>query len=179
MKFLVIVGTAREKRKSIRPARALEKVLEESDHEVFFYDLREKEVPPIGNRTYVDEGPVPEDVQEYREYVLECDCVVPVVPEYNHSVPGIFKTLIDYLYPEYDDRLFAYVTVSGGGFGGVNALNHLHDITLEIGGIPGPSLPVSNVSSNFDGDSVSDEYSERLSDFVGDLEKFVEKRKIQ
>ena len=178
MKFLNIVGTAREGRKSIRAARKIDDVFQNQGHETFFYDLKEKDIPPVGNRTYTDEEPVPEDIKDLREKVLEADCIVLVVPEYNHSYPGILKTALDYMYPEYDEKPFAYVTVSGGGIGGVRALSHLHDVTLEYGGQPGPDLPVSNVSStlNEDGEVIKKDYEGRFESFAEDVEQFVEKR---
>ena len=177
MKFLIIVGTAREGRSSIYPARKVNQVIQERNHQTSFYDLKEKEIPPVGNRTYVDEGSVPEDIQELSEEVESADGVVIVVPEYNHSIPGILKTSLDYLYPEYDEKPFSFVTVSGGGFGGVRALNHLHDIILELGGFIGPDMPVSNAGEVFsdEGELLEEDYEESFQQFVEDSEDFVER----
>jgi NAD(P)H-dependent FMN reductase len=177
MKFLIIVGTAREGRNSIHPARKAEKEFESQGHETVFYDLKEKDIPPLGNRTYLDEGPVPEDIQELSEEVEDADGVVVVTPEYNHSIPGVLKNAMDYLYPEYDEKPFSFISVSGGGFGGVRALQHLHEIVLEIGGFVGPELPVSNAGSVFsdDGEMVDESYGERFESFVEDSAEFVER----
>jgi|AntDeeMetagen681_2_1112603.scaffolds.fasta_scaffold00240_11 NAD(P)H-dependent FMN reductase len=178
MEFLILVGTAREGRKTIRSARAVEDKFEQSGHEVEFFDLKNKDIPPLGNRTYVeDEEPVPEDIEELSRKVDETDCLVIVSPEYNHSIPGVLKNALDYLYPEYDDLPFAYVADSAGGFGGVRAISHLHDITIGLGGLPGPSLPISNVGEVFDenGEILEESYHERIERFVGDVEEHVEK----
>nr|WP_306059100.1 NADPH-dependent FMN reductase [Natronococcus sp. AD5] len=91
-----------------------------------------------------------------------------MTPEYNHSIPGALKNLLDYLYPEYKDKPFSYGTVSGGGFRGVRALSHLHDITLELSAHPGPDLPISNVTDVFeeDGTLIDDTYDDRFEEFV-------------
>ncbi|MFB6158356.1 MAG: NADPH-dependent FMN reductase [Candidatus Nanohalobium sp.] len=177
MRFLVVLGTAREGRNSVYPAEKVVEEFEEGGHETCLYDLGEKDVPPLGNRTYRDEGPVPEDIQELSREVERSDGVVLVVPEYNHYFPGVLKTALDYLYPEYDDKPFSFVTVSAGGFGGVRALNHLHDIVLALGGFVGPDLQVSRVGDVFssDGELVDDDYRERFSGFVEETEKFVRK----
>jgi len=177
MKFLIIVGTAREGRHTIHPARAVEDEFRKQGHETVLYDLKDKEIPPLGNRSYVDEGSVPEDIQELSEEVGESDCVVIATPEYNHSIPGILKTALDYLYPEYDDKPFAYVTVSGGGFGGIRAMNHLQDITLALGGWPGPDLAVSHVGRKFsdEGELEDEGFEERMEGFVEDVEEHAEK----
>ncbi|MFB6114653.1 MAG: NADPH-dependent FMN reductase, partial [Candidatus Nanohalobium sp.] len=90
---------------------------------------------------------------------------------------GILKTALDYLYSEYEDKPFAFVTVSGGGFGGIRALNHLHDVVIEFGGFIGPNLPVSRVGSVFDdeGNLQDEDYVERFQRFVSDCEDFREK----
>ena len=178
MEFLIVLGTAREERKSIGPAKAARKEFEREGHTAEIFDLKEKSIPPLGNRTYIeDEEPVPEDVQEFSRQVKSSDGLVIVTPEYNHSVPGVLKTTLDYLCPEYEDKPFMYITVSGGSFGGVRALSHLHDITLELGGFPGPEMPVSKVSKSFskDGDIVDDDYKDRVHSFVDNSVKFVNK----
>lgn len=170
MKFLVVEGTVREGRKSIHVARHVTEVLDEKE-EAELYDLKEKEVPLMKTRTYSDPGEPPEDVQEFSKKVEEADGLILVSPEYNHSIPGALKNLLDYLYPEYEDKPFSYVTVSAGGFGGVRCVSHLHDITFGLGGVPGPDMQVSRVGNVFDKEGkLSDEdYKERFEDFADDV----------
>jgi NAD(P)H-dependent FMN reductase len=177
MKFLIIVGTAREERNSIHPARKAEEFFKENGHEISFYDLREKDIPPLGNRTYRDEEPVPEDIQELSEEVKSSDGIVIVTPEYNHSIPGVLKNAMDYLYPEYEDKPFSFITVSGGGFGGARAMNHLNDIILEFGGFVGPDMPVSNAGQVFSehGELEDEKYRERFQNFVNESVGFVKR----
>lgn len=178
MDFLILVGTAREGRKTIRPARAIRSEFKDNGHDVEFFDLKGRNIPPLGNRTYVeDEQPVPDDIEELSQKVEKTDCLVIVAPEYNHSIPGVLKNALDYLYPEYEDLPFAYVTDSAGGFGGLRAISHLHDITLGLGGLPGPSLPISNVGEviDEDGEVVDENYVRRVEGFVEDVEEHVQK----
>lgn len=178
MDFLVLVGTTREGRKTIRPARAIEQKFQKAGHNVEFFDLKKKEIPELGNRTYIEEEePVPEDVEDLGQKIEETDCLVIVTPEYNHSIPGVLKNALDYMYPEYDDLPFAYVTDSAGGFGGVRAISHLHDITLGLGGLPGPSLPISNVDEVLgeDGEILDESYHDQFDRFVKDTVEHVEK----
>ncbi|MFB6245083.1 MAG: NADPH-dependent FMN reductase [Candidatus Nanohaloarchaea archaeon] len=180
MRFVVIEGTSREGRKSIHPARYAVEKLEDKGHEADLFDVKQREIPFLGNRTYIeDENPVPEDVREFGELVENADCVVIVSPEYNHSIPGALKNALDHLYPEYEDKPFGYITVSAGGFGGIRALDHLQDITLGLGGVPGPSLQVSNVSDVFgtDGELLDESYRERFEVFIEEAERFAKKIK--
>ncbi|MFO7793408.1 MAG: NAD(P)H-dependent oxidoreductase [Candidatus Nanohaloarchaea archaeon] len=171
MKALLVTGTVREGNKSQQVAKeALNYFSEAGDAKLF--DLCEKEVPLMEQRLSHDDSP-PEDVKEFRELVDWSDVVILVTPEYNHSIPGALKNLIDYLYEEYDGKAFSYITISAGGFGGVRAQSHLHDITLAVGGRPGPSLHVSNVNEHFSEENISEEYQERLKSFAEKVEDFV------
>lgn len=167
MRFLVVEGTVRDGRKSIHAARKITEILDK-DHEAELFDMAEKNIPPLQTRRYTDPGEPPEDVEEFGQKVEKADGLVIVSPEYNHSIPGALKNLLDYLYPEYEDKSFSYITVSGGGFGGVRCLSHLHDVTLALNARPGPNLPVSNVGEVFDeeGELIDQEYKERFQNFA-------------
>jgi len=177
MDFLILVGTTREGRKTIRAAKAAQTAFRQKDHGVEFFDLKEKEIPYLGNRSYTDEGPVPEDIRDLSQKVENTDCLVIVTPEYNHSIPGALKNALDYLYPEYDDLPFVYVTDSAGGFGGVRCVSHLTDITLALGGIPGPSVQISKVGQKLDEDGkiIEEGFEEKLDSFVESAENHVNK----
>jgi NAD(P)H-dependent FMN reductase len=171
MKQVIIVGTTRKGRNTGLVAEAVEQEFSE-EHDVKFFDLKEREVPTMKKRLQYDENP-PEDVEEFSEMVNWCDMLTIVAPEYNHSFPGPLKNLLDYLYSEYNGKAFSYVTVSGGGFGGVRSQSHLHDVTLALGGRPGPSMPVSNVGDHFSDEQVSEDYTERIERFREKCEEFL------
>lgn len=176
MEFLIVVGSTRENRKSIYAAEKLGELLQTKNHSSTLFDLKEKEIPFLGNRSYTDEGPVPQDIQEFSKLVEKADGVIIVTPEYNHSIPGVLKNALDYLYPEYDDKPFSYMTTSAGGFGGIRALSHLHDITLALGGFPGPSIQVSRIGKILeDGELKDDEVESRINSFIEDSEEHVKK----
>jgi NAD(P)H-dependent FMN reductase len=177
MKVLVVEGTVREGRKSIHAAHKTVECFNDNGHDAELFDLEDRDIPMLQTRTYADEGQPPEDVQQFSEKVEDADTVVLVVPEYNHSVPGSLKNLLDHLYPEYEDKPFGYITVSAGGFGGVRAQTHLNEITLALNAFPGPSLAVSRVNDVFNdqGDLVDEDYKDRFDGFVGKLEDFVQK----
>lgn len=176
MDFLVVEGTVREGRKSIHAARYITNILDE-DHDAELFDPAQREIPFLGNRRYKDEGETPAAVEEFGTKVEEADCLVIVTPEYNHSYPGSLKNLLDYMYPEYDDKPFSYITVSAGGFGGVRALEDIQSLTLALGGIPGPSLPVSRAGEVFseEGELIDSEYEQRFRDFADKAVEHAEK----
>lgn len=167
LQILVIEGTIREGRNSIYPAHYVTDRFLERGHDVELFDMMEYDIPLFTNRRDLDNDPHP-DVDTFGRKVESAELIVIVTPEYNHSIPGVLKNLLDHLYPEYEDTPFAYVTVSSGGFGGVRALRHLHDLTLYFNAHPGPDLPVSNVADVFDEDSTltDDTYDAKFENFV-------------
>ncbi len=176
MRFLVIEGTVRKGRKSIHAASYLTELLGDKGHSAELFDMKEKDVPLLENRRY-KEGDTPEDVEFFAKKVEESDGIVIVTPEYNHSIPGALKNLLDYLYPEYEDKPFSFVTVSGGGFGGVRAMEDLRLLTVTLKAHPGPGLPVSRVGEVFDseGEIVDDEYVDRFEGFAEDVAAHTER----
>ncbi|WP_423747284.1 NAD(P)H-dependent oxidoreductase (plasmid) [Haladaptatus sp. SPP-AMP-3] len=167
LNILVVQGTIREGRNSIHPARYVTAQFREKGHDVELFDMKNYDIPLFRNQRNAVDYPHP-GVDEFGQKVEAAQALVIVAPEYNHSIPGTLKNLLDHLYPEYEDTAFSYVTVSAGGFGGVRALSHLHDITLEFNAHPGPDLPVSNVHDAFDEDGtlIDKTYEDRFEEFV-------------
>ena len=176
MHFLLLIGSTRDGRKTVHAAEFLEEKLKEAGHQPEIFDLKEKEIPFLNNRTYSDEGEAPENAKLLSEKIRETDCLVIITPEYNHSIPGVLKNALDHLYPEYDNKPFSYITTSAGGFGGVRGLSHLHDITLAVNGKPGPNLPISGIRDVFseDGELQDKSYHSRVEDYIKDVEEHVE-----
>lgn len=58
------------------------------------------------------------------------DAYVFVTPEYNHSIAGVLKNAIDFLYAEWNDKAAGFVTY--GSDGGVRAAEHLRLVLAEL-----------------------------------------------
>lgn len=94
-------------------------------------DLAELELPVL-------DEPVPAAVGDYRNehtrrwaaQVAGFDGFVFVTPEYNHSMPGVLKNAIDYLFREWNDKAAGFV--SYGLQGGVRAVEHLRLTLAEV-----------------------------------------------
>jgi chromate reductase, NAD(P)H dehydrogenase (quinone) len=86
-------------------------------------------IPLYDGDVEVNEG-IPERVAELKEAIAAADGLLLVTPEYNNSIPGVFKNAIDWLSrPDSDiKRVFgskpvAVIGASGGGFGTILAQN--------------------------------------------------------
>ncbi len=114
---------------------------------------------------------------EFSEKIARADSIVIITPEYNNGYPGVLKNALDYLLPEYKRKPFGIVTVSAGGFGGLNCLAQLRLVAIGMGAFPIPAaLPVSSVQSSFDeeGNPTDESYEKRATSFIDELLWFTE-----
>ena len=179
MNILLIIGTTREGRNTVRASDLLTNKFEEiASVETTVADLKELEIPHLTKRRFKTDNP-PGDVEKLGKHIEDTECIVLVSPEYNHSFPGPLKNALDYFYPEYDEKCFSYVTTSAGGFGGVRQVSHLHDFTLAVGGIPGPHLAVSNIQEKIDAEGVAKEegFNQRAEEYCQKVTNFMKKQR--
>ena len=64
------------------------------------------------------------------KYILPCEKLIFISPEYNGSFPGIFKVFIDAgdLYKYFSGKKAALVGISSGRNGNIRGMDHLTDI---------------------------------------------------
>ena len=123
----VLLGTAREQRKSIHVARYLvEYGNSRDDVETFLVDPRDFNFPGDGNDP---EGKDP----KYTKITEAADGFMIVVPEYNHSFPGSLKRMLDTELSNYIHKPAGLVGVSSGRFAGVRAIESLVPPLREMG----------------------------------------------
>jgi NAD(P)H-dependent FMN reductase len=132
LRLAIIVGSTRSGRKSSAVAAWVASGAERRDDiDVEIVDLAEHHLP------FFDE-PVPPIVGEYlhdhtrawANVIAAFDGFIFVTPEYNHSVPGVLKNAIDYLFAEWSDKVAGFVTY--GVDGGVRAADHLRIVLGEL-----------------------------------------------
>src|SRR5918994_194680 len=79
---------------------------------------------PLYDGDLEEEQGIPDAVQRLKDRIAEADGLLLVTPEYNHSIPGVFKNAIDWLSrpatdikPVFGGRPVALLGASPGGFG--------------------------------------------------------------
>ncbi|WP_310556306.1 NAD(P)H-dependent oxidoreductase [Flavobacterium sp.] len=88
---------------------------------------------------------------EFKNKIISSDGIMIVTPEYNGSIPASLKNVIDLLYEEWHRKPIAFSTVSGGDFGGLQALTHLQFIFWKMRAWTfTANFPVSRVQEKFD-----------------------------
>lgn len=126
--FPVILGTARQDRRSEPVARFVVSVIEAMEHKTDLVDVAEFDL--LATRKSDDR------VEEYRRMMAEADGLIVVSPEYNHGYPGELKLLLDAGYDEYAHKPLGLVGVSAGGFGGTRVVEQLRQVGLGLRMIP-------------------------------------------
>ncbi len=119
----------------------------------------------------------PPGLREFGDKIGRADSFIIVSPEYDNGYPGVLKNALDYLLPEYERKPVGIVTVSAGGFGGINCLAQLRLVTIGMGAFPIPeNLSVSRVHDSFQEDGTPNDaaYEKRAAAFLDEVLWFTE-----
>lgn len=123
----VIQGTIRKDRRSIHVSRFIVSILEQHP------EIRTMLVDPVDyNLPYDGNDEISKD-PKYTQIVKEADGFFIVTPEYNHSIPGSLKRLLDSELGNYNHKAVAIAGVSDGPWGGVRAIEALATAVRETG----------------------------------------------
>src|SRR5690606_9661531 len=123
----ILQGTTREGRQSINAAELILKVSKEYDEiETILVDPRDFNFPGDGNE------PEAKDPR-YTDITKRADGFFIVTPEYNHSIPGSLKRMLDSELKNYIHKPVAFAGVSAGPWGGVRAIEALVTTVREMG----------------------------------------------
>jgi NAD(P)H-dependent FMN reductase len=120
---------------------------------------------------------IPASVTQLKEAIIAADGVLLVTPEYNNSLPGVFKNAIDWLSRPSSDikrvfggRHFALMGASAGRFGTVLSQAAWLPVLRTLGTQPwfGARLLVSRAGGVFDeaGNLKDPELEEQLKNFL-------------
>lgn len=130
---------------------------------------------------------IPDTVTALKEQIAAADGLLLATPEYNNSMPGVFKNAIDWLSRPPSDipRIFggrpvAVIGASPGGFGTILAQNAWLPVIRTLGMQPwfGKRLMVSRAATVFnqDGELIDDQVRAQLQQFMRGFTEFVHAR---
>ena len=164
----VLVGTNRQDRHSIFPARWLvDQMRRRGDIETRLFDVADFALP---QRDY-GQG-IKGDFPEWREAIVKADGLVIVTPEFNHGYPGILKAVLDLLLREYVHKAVAFVGVSAGPWGGTRVIEAMVPMARELGlAVTFSDLNFPFVQKTFDdnGMLLDSAFDKRAKDFLDEL----------
>src|SRR6266516_4259508 len=123
----VVLGTARQGRLSEPAANfVFGEVSQRGDIETELIDIRKIPVA-IDNA-----GEALKD-SRFSAMVSRADALILVVPEYNHSFPGLLKHVLDTNLKEYIHKAAGVCGVSAGPFGGARMIQNFLPVLRELG----------------------------------------------
>ncbi len=144
MKFLVILGTAREStppnppRLGLRVARACVSQIYQGDHSAELIDPLDFNVGPIFKPYFsYAQNNAPSQLKSLANKIEAADGYVMVSPEYNHSMSPALAHLLNH----FGSSFFSYkpsaiVTYSAGQWGGTRAAVVMRTFLSELGCLP-------------------------------------------
>ncbi|ANF46355.1 MULTISPECIES: NADPH-dependent FMN reductase [Priestia] len=125
MNILIMNGSPRETGRTTQMTRELHKSYQSS-----FLDLSQLSLPIFTGEPHQYET---EEVQELIEKTEKADGILLATPEYHGAMSGALKNAFDFLNSAYfAHKPVALLAVSGGGKGGINALNNLRTVTRAL-----------------------------------------------
>jgi len=105
--------------------------------------------------------------------VNEADALIFVVPEYNHSFPGLLKHVLDTNLKEYIHKAAGICGVSAGPFGGARMIQNFLPVLRELGMVTiFLDVYFGNAGKLFDpvtGSITDSAYGRRLDKFLNEL----------
>ena len=123
----VILGTARQGRRSEHPARLMAaEVAKRPGVETELIDIRRLPLPTD------DAGEAIKD-ESFSARMVRADALVLVSPEYNHGYPGLLKHVLDSCLKEYIHKPVGIVGISAGPWGGTRCIEGLLPVMRELG----------------------------------------------
>jgi chromate reductase, NAD(P)H dehydrogenase (quinone) len=175
---IVIAGSLRKESFTLKIANALAKLAPAT--------LKLEVITPHGISFFNQdlEAAPPADWLALREKLQKSDGVLFVTPEYNRSIPGVLKNLIDVGSRPYGKSSFlgkptGIVSNSPGPLGGVSAAKHLQQILPGIAGsIMGqPEIYLNGIGDAFDdkGELVKEALQKVLQQYIDAFAAFVVK----
>lgn len=143
---------------------------------------------PLYDGDVETESGIPEPVTALKEKIIAADGLLLVTPEYNNSIPGVFKNAIDWLSRgpggariAFGAKPIAIVGASPGGFGTVLSQVAWLPIMRTFGADfwTGGKLMVSHAGNVFDaeGNLLDDKVREQLAEFLKGFAEHVAGRK--
>ena len=116
----------------------------------------------------------PESVEKICSAIKTADALIIVTPEYNYSIPGMLKNIIDFLskHPAkpFDKKAVGIISASPSLLGGVRAQYHLRQILVAVNAMTMnvPEVVITEANKKFDeaGNLTDEKTKEFLKKFI-------------
>ncbi len=158
-KILALAGSLRKDSFNKKLVRVAAAQAREAGAEVTVVDLADFRMPVYDGDLEASDG-VPEPARKLRGIMMEHQGLLIASPEYNSSVSGAFKNVIDWVSradqgvpstAAFQGKVAGIMSAAPGALGGLRGLVHLRSILGNIGVIVVPEqIAVSSAGAAFD-----------------------------
>lgn len=154
MKLLAFAGSLRADSCNKKFAREALRLAKELGAEGEFLDLKEYPMPAYDGDIETFSG-IPESVKKLGQKITDADALIISTPEYNGSIPGILKNVVDWLSRDKPmalaGRNILLLAASPGALGGVRSLWHTRQPFEVLGNYMFPGMMgLQNAYNAFD-----------------------------
>lgn len=181
MKILIFAGSLRKDSCNKKFAREAQRFVNETGNEAKFIDLKDYPMPVYDGDIEENSG-IPEDVKALGREILAADALIISTPEYNASIPGMLKNVIDWLSRErpvsITGKHLLLLAASPGAFGGIRTLWHCRQPFEHLGVHVFPNMMgLPNAYNAFDesGKLKDEKTAQKLKSTIEDFIKHVSK----
>ena len=150
----------------LTPANIVIEQISIADLPMYNFDLHEKVFP--------------ESIEKISTSIKAADALIIVTPEYNYSIPGALKNVIDFLSKHplkpFNKKVVGVISASPSLLGGVRAQFHLRQILVAVNTITMniPEVVITQVDTKFDdeGNLTDEKTTAFLKKFIVELADF-------
>jgi NAD(P)H-dependent FMN reductase len=181
MKFLVLAGSMRKDSLNVKLASIIEEILKKEGSEVTSISFISLDIPLYNEDVEKAEG-IPEGIKRYAKLLHEADAWVICSPEYNYSMPGTLKNMIDWLSRirpvPFSNKQILLLAASPSPLGGVRGLSALRVPLEGCNGFVFPqmyTLPKAHEAFSEQGQLKEASALERLNKLIKDFKVHAEK----
>jgi chromate reductase len=177
-KILAVAGSLREHSLNKRVLKIAVEGARAAGGDVTVVDLRDYPMPIYNADDHERDGLDP-NAMKFQEMLAEHDGLLIASPEYNGSLPGGLKNVIDWasrksdkfeLNQVFKNKWGGIITAGPGSFGGLRCLGHLRGVLSIMGVTVLPlEIAVTFAAQKFEGDGeeINDEKIKKLLETLG------------
>lgn len=163
MKILGFAGSLRSGSFNKKALRVALQGAQEAGAKIEELDLRELNIPLYDGDMEEKDG-LPKSVKLLKKKIEEADALLIASPEYNNSMSGVLKNVIDWASRKgaegtkvFKDKPAVLITASPGRFGGLRASMAFRPVARTLGmQLMNEEVQVANAPEVFDGDKIVD-----------------------
>lgn len=128
----IILGSTRPNRNGEAVAKWVYEIANKRNDAAFeLVDVKDYNLPLLDEPIPASQGKYSkEHTKKWAAKIDSFDAYIFVTPEYNHSIPGVLKNAIDFLYKEWNNKAAGFVGY--GSVGGSRSIEHLRLVMAEL-----------------------------------------------